>query len=73
MMIWAQEKPTRAGWYWYRESGVNLDMVMSAFVFGTPSCLCVSVLAVHSEHTYQGMTHVSDYHGEWFGPLTVPE
>jgi hypothetical protein len=69
---WSKDNPSRSGWYWYREVGVNLDLVMSAFVFGTPACMYVSVFAVQSEAKYQLMRHVSDYQGEWCGH-TVPE
>ena len=72
-MTWGRETPTRSGWYWYREHGVNLDFPMSAYVFGTVSCMYVTLLALHSDTKFQEMKPLSDYHGEWCGPLKVPE
>ncbi len=53
--------------------GVNLSMVMSAFDFGTPACMCLSVFAVHSQDKSQLMRTCATTIGERFGPLTVRE
>jgi hypothetical protein len=48
-LSWTRNKPTRPGWYWYRERGVNLDFPMTAWVFEQPPFVHVALLRCMNE------------------------
>ncbi len=71
MTAWSRERPTKPGWYWFR----RIDL--------PPHCMRESVLEVG---TVKGKLHVyedygdgvlwhplSQYNGEWQGPLEPKE
>jgi hypothetical protein len=70
---WIFDKPSRPGWYWYRERGMNLDFPMPAWVFDQPPFLYVSLFAVHERERYRHVKQVKHYSGEWWGPFEVPK
>jgi hypothetical protein len=77
-MTWTLHKPTKPGWYWFREPGLNLDKPMPAWVYEVlhnrvgeqGKIVYVQLMAQHEE---QPVTkRVSDCQGEWAGPITPP-
>ncbi len=46
-MTWTLQKPTKPGWYWYREPGLNLDKPMPAWVYQSGQVLYVKLCGAH--------------------------
>lgn len=63
---WTTDKPTKEGWYWYRENGQAAVIVQ-----------CYSIDPIEGPMLWEfGLEQ--DFHGvnspgEWFGPLEIPE
>ncbi len=72
-LAWTFDKPTRPGWYWYKERGVNLDYPMPAWVFDQPPFVCVLLFAVQERDKYRQVKQVKEYAGEWWGPFGAPK
>ena len=68
-MNWSTEKPTRPGWYWFREPGLNLDKAMPAWVYQTGHIFYVKLCGVHEEFEEK---RLNDLKGEWAGPISPP-
>jgi hypothetical protein len=72
-MTWTTEKPTTSGWYFYRESGKNLDKPMVAWVFTSGKFIYVSLFLPHGQMPYTETGQTKDFSGEWWGPVEVPK
>ena len=70
-MPWTKDKPSRSGWYWYREPGLNMNRPMPAWVYDLGRDFYASLMAVHSEPVVK---NVKDCKGEWeaAGSMEVP-
>ncbi len=64
-MTWTIEKPTRPGWYWWREHGLPL--------MGVIVQVQVEADTVYSSGTDAEASLDQMIGGEWFGPLEMPE
>jgi hypothetical protein len=65
-LTWTKEKPTKEGFYWYREDGEKPEIVR-----------CYSIDPIEGPLFWE-MGCEQDFHGnsmegEWYGPLEVPE
>lgn len=47
-MLWTSTKPTKTGWYFYREPGKNMDKPVSVWVITTGKQLYVSMFVPQS-------------------------
>lgn len=67
-MIWTNEKPSRPGLYWYRDhQNSQLDDYRPVMV------LWNSGAKMWVARTFEcNEISVSDYQGEWYGPITPP-
>lgn len=66
-MTWTTQKPTKPGWYWYRELEVGPKI---RFPRIREMTYANGVLM-----SYSGMTHpsiVANTEGEWAGPIPEP-
>lgn len=66
IMTWTTEKPTKEGYYWYREKGQVAAIVQ-----------CYSIDPIEGPMLWEAGCE-QDFHavnspGEWFGPIEVPE
>ena len=72
-MTWTSTKPTQGGWYFYRESGKNMDKPMVAWVFRQAPLVFVTLCPMHDMQKVMLTTLVMEHPGEWWGPIKVPE
>jgi hypothetical protein len=68
-MTWTLQKPTKPGWYWYREQALNLDKPMPAWVYQSGQVLYVKLCGAHEDLEERG---VNELNGEWAGPISPP-
>jgi hypothetical protein len=61
-MIWTNEKPTKAGWYWYNP---RLTFIEVYELFDSEQGLCWYV-------DKDGGGLIKDMRGRWAGPLDPP-
>ena len=65
-MTWTADKPTKEGFYWYRENGHAAVIVQ-----------CYSIDPIEGPMLWEfGLEqdfHGVDCKGEWYGPLEAPE
>ncbi len=67
---WSTDKPTTPGWYWYRESGMNLGEPMRAWVFDSDHMFHAHLMPVQGEPVEKELTRCP---GEWAGPIEPPQ
>ena len=72
-MTWTKDKPTRSGWYFYRQPGKNLGKPLSAWVYTQARTVHVSMHAPHDIPQSCPTAQAEDLTGEWWGPLEIPE
>ena len=67
-MIWTTEKPTHAGWYWYRFNEIDDAQCVHVFwpVQVNAKYLCVAAIGSLNEP-------IQEWFGQWAGPLDPPE
>jgi hypothetical protein len=63
MMTWTTQKPTRPGWYWYRDLPFRTEFVVNV-------CELVTGELFASADGFD--QYVERLSGEWAGPLEVP-
>ena len=73
-MTWTTDKPTKEGWYWYREKMIEPECVLvfegiyeSADGWTERRMMCRSI------DEGDDSTSVKHLSGEWAGPIEVPE
>lgn len=71
-MTWTSDKPIKAGWYFYREAGKNMDKPVSVWVYLLGKQVYVSMFAPHEAVPRIHHGQARDFPGEWWGPLEVP-
>lgn len=59
-MHWTTEKPTVAGWYWWRSVNYR-PKVVEVYLYMNGNCLHINGQALNQ------------FAGEWAGPLSPPE
>lgn len=65
-LLWKRDRPTREGYYWYRESGRGLHDVVR--VYSRSGSEVLRATGAFFEQHVVGMMD-----GEWAGPLPYPE
>ena len=65
VLRWTTDKPTRPGWYWYRE-GEGPEIY---WVFAAPFNGQVRMYAGHKD---EGGIWIDSWRGDWAGPLEPP-
>jgi hypothetical protein len=69
-MIWTSETPTKPGWYWFRFG--LIDEPVMFFIFVRAGMLGGELWVRHALPLISEKP-VSDYDGQWAGPLKPPE
>jgi len=66
MTAWRRERPSKAGWYWWRDEGLynGIKIIQLSLV--------MSDLQVHEHGMLNGLL-VRELPGEWQGPLEPKE
>ena len=64
-MMWSKEEPTVEGYYWHRTSKWTRILEVTRFL----GMLRVEECGADGTE----FEPLSDYHGEWYGPLEVPK
>ncbi len=66
MTAWSRERPTQAGWYWWRRSIQDPEQVLRIVV--------IPMLGLHATSMFDNdAKKVSVLDGEWQGPLEPKE
>jgi hypothetical protein len=68
-MSWTIEQPTKPGWYWFREPGLNLDKPMPAWVYQTGDIVYVKLCGAYEDCAEKRLDELK---GEWAGPISPP-
>lgn len=68
-MSWTLEKPSKSGWYWFREPGLNLDKPMPAWVYQSGESFCVKLCGAYEDCNEKRLDELK---GEWAGPISPP-
>jgi hypothetical protein len=68
-MSWTLHKPTKSGWYWFREPGRSLDRPMPVWVYQSGEVFYVQFCGAHEDFDDK---RLDDLKGEWAGPITPP-
>lgn len=66
-MTWSTDKPTKPGFYWYRTHDCETEIMK---VTGNRND---RLWAQSTDDGFDGALPVKHLHGEWFGPLEIPE
>ena len=64
MTAWSRERPSKAGWYWYRECEEIVDVLHVVRSFFTGICRVAN---------RGNQDELDFYKGEWQGPLEPKE
>ena len=67
---WTTEPPTKLGWYWFRFGPIDEPVMFCIFV---RAGMQGGELWVRHALPLISEKPVSDYDGQWAGPLTPPE
>lgn len=67
-MEWTSAKPTKAGFYFYRQSGDEEPIVLKVEI-GSDRRGVVRVVWLHGDNASEPLDQC---HGDWAGPLTPP-
>jgi hypothetical protein len=67
---WTQDKPTKSGWFWYREPGLNMDQPMPVWVYEVKESVYAQLIAPR-QHAFV-IRNVEECRGQWSGPMDVP-
>jgi hypothetical protein len=77
-MSWTLHKPIKAGWYWYREPGVNMDKPCPVWVYevlhnraGAQGKIIYAQMMAQHEPQPIGK-RLDECKGEWAGPISPP-
>lgn len=60
-MTWTKKRPTRSGWYWYKQANVEPQIMRLYPAPGYDNKLVV-----------EGVLPLSSYRGYWAGPVEQP-
>lgn len=69
--VWTTEKPTKQGWYWYREAGGVIMIELVQFE-RSDAPLLFALMYRSQRGSYQYEQQVEEFFGEWAGPVEVP-
>ncbi len=72
-MTWTHTYPTSGRWYWSRETGLNLDEPLLAWVFDTSGSLYACRYGPHDLLCFREPHRLDGCLGQWCGPWEVPE
>ena len=73
-MIWKTEKPTTAGWYWFKgrieSAAVNKTLRTQPYELKTSEVWKEGLALYETDHVVFGLHELK---GEWAGPLEIPQ
>jgi hypothetical protein len=68
-MGWTPDKPTRLGWYYYQEEGINGDTPMIAWVFASDTGRFALRFASDEPQSFRDPHPLEECPGWWSGPI----
>jgi len=78
--VWTEEKPTKAGWYWFIATGKFPVNTRGEVPLMSHQCRFVPVIVLVNEDRLgcyvqfpQGLWYVKRMPGKWSGPISEPE